>query len=292
MLLFFILFSLVGRLSGIREGRFSERQAFEYLKKQVAFGPRNPGSSGHMKTEKFLTRELGRWVDRLETQRFEFRDSQKSYHLTNIIGVIGPEVGSPILLGAHWDTRPWADEETDPQNRTKPILGANDGASGVAVLLEIARVLHDVRPPHPVIIVFFDGEDLGSPVKRENYFLGSKHFVREWKGSPLRFGIVVDMVCDTDLEIFIEGFSQEKAPEVVARVWGMAKRLGYTEFKERVKHHIEDDHLPFLRQGSKVIDIIDFDYPYWHTLGDTVDKCSAKSLKIVGDVLLNVVLEQ
>jgi Zn-dependent M28 family amino/carboxypeptidase len=206
--------------------------------------------------------------------------------LTNVIAYKGSE--SPeFLLGAHYDSRMRADRDPDPSRRSQPVPGANDGASGVAVLLELARVLPE-KLAQRAWIVFFDGEDNGD-LPGWDWILGSRAFVAEMKIAP-QVVIVLDMVGDADLNIYIERSSD---PSRVADIWASASALGYYQaFLPLPKYQMIDDHLPFIEQGIPAVLIIDFDYPYWHTTADTVDKISPESLQIVGRTLLNWLLTQ
>jgi len=270
---------------------FDGQRAYAYLVKQCDFGPRNPGSVGHQKAQDYLVKEFSKFTDQVRLQPFPFVNYKDNLHLTlnNIIASFGHK--SPrILLAAHWDTRPWADQDPNPKNRNTPILGANDGASGVAVLLEIARHLKENPPPVGVDLALWDGEDSGREGHSDEYLQGSRYFARNKSLSyDPEFSILLDMIGDRDLQIYEEGNSISYAPDVVNRVWAIASKLGYPQFIPDVRYTIVDDHLPLLEVGIPSIDVIDFDYPYWHTLGDTPDKCSAKSLKVVGQVLLNVI---
>ena len=193
---------------------------------------------------------------------------------------------------AHWDTRPKADQDTEDDNREKPILGANDGASGVAVLLELARIFQLKPPPYPIDIVLFDAEDMGRRSYSDEFLQGSRYFAKN-KAFDYRpnAAIVLDMVGDADLQIFIEQNSQTYAPDLVNSVWTKAEELSQTEFIREVRHAVTDDHLPLLQSGIPAIDIIDYDYPYWHTIEDTPDKCSPESLEKVARVLLAYIFE-
>jgi glutaminyl-peptide cyclotransferase len=272
---------------------FDQNRAFEYLQKQCAFGPRNPGSPGHQKCLRFLVGELEQMADAVVEQPFlqTVHREEKSYQFTNVIASFGNQ-GERVLLCAHWDTRPWADHDSDPKNRNKPVLGANDGASGVAVLLEIARILKQVPLPRGVDIVLFDGEDSGTEGRNESWCLGSRYFAQNKRSdyNP-RYGILLDMIGDKDLYLPIERNSQKYAPELVHRVWTKAEELGLPAFDRFLGSEMIDDHLELLNVGIPVIDIIDFDYPYWHTLQDTEDKCSPESLGIIGTLLLHLIYE-
>jgi Zn-dependent M28 family amino/carboxypeptidase len=225
-------------------------------------------------------------------QRFGHRDAKRdtSFMLTNIVASFAPEKEQRLLLCAHWDTRPWADRSPDPQDLDRPILGANDGASGVAVLLEVARVLKTVPPPRGVDIVLFDGEDSGQDGEMEGWCLGSRRFAESKRGvyRPVH-AVLLDMIGDKDLDIHIEGHSQVHASRTVTKLWQIAQKLNMGAFHNEVKHTVYDDHVPLIENGIPCADLIDFDYPYWHTLEDTPDKCSPESLEIVGQVIMHLV---
>ncbi|HEU4940938.1 MAG TPA: M28 family peptidase, partial [Candidatus Eisenbacteria bacterium] len=212
--------------------------------------------------------------------------------MSNVYGLFGPDTPGKVVLAAHWDTRPWADRDPVVAKRHLPILGANDGASGVAVILELARVLrrgHE-QPTVGVDLALFDGEDLGTDADPSGFFRGSNRYV-EWKSeeTPPIFVVVVDMVGSKTMVLHWEGNSRKNASNIVDLVWEEARSLGVRNFRSDVKHTVFDDHIPFLNAGIPAIDLIDFDYPYWHTTHDTVDKCSAESLEAVGRVLLSVI---
>ena len=269
---------------------FNADSSFEYLKKQVSFGPRVPNTKAHDDCKNFIISEISKYADAVNLQEFTHFYLGKNFNLTNIIASFNLNSGYRILLCAHWDSRPYADEEKEASKKIKPVPGANDGASGVAILLEIARILKDNPPPIGVDVVFFDGEDLGASGDLENFCIGSKYFAKNKpKNYVPQFGILLDMVGDKDLEIYKEENSMRYAPDVVNYVWSIARELGFSEFKESVKHSVYDDHIPLNEAGIRTIDIIDFDYPYWHTTEDTPDKCSPESLKKVGTVILNVI---
>ncbi len=274
--------------------QFDGKRAYRYLVKQCDFGPRNPGSVGHEKAQAYLVQEFSKFADQVRLQPFPFTNFKDNLHLTlhNIVVSFGRQ-NDRILLAAHWDTRPWADQDPNPKNRNKPILGANDGASGVAILLEIARHLKANPPKVGVDLICWDGEDSGREGHSDEYLQGSTYFARH--KSPNynpRFSILLDMVGDKDLQIYEEGNSVSYAPDVVNLVWGVAANLNISAFIPEVQYTIVDDHLPLLSAGIPSIDVIDFDYPYWHTLGDTPDKCSAASLQKVGQVMLGVIYKQ
>jgi hypothetical protein len=278
---------------------FNGRDAFGYLVRQTSFGPRNPGSKGHQECLDFMTSTLQGFADDVRLQQF----TQAGYdgevlRLTNVIASFRPESTARILLCAHWDTRPRAEHDPDRSRRNQAILGANDGASGVAVLLEIASLLKKEHPRIGVDLVFFDGEDYGREGDQENYLLGSRHFAKNLPSRYFpRFGVLLDMVGDTNLELPREKHSVRYAPDIVDLVWGKARELGISQFLDEPGEEILDDHVPLNEAGIKTIDLIDFNYPdqtnqYWHTHQDTPEHCSAESLEAVGTVLTHVLYSQ
>ena len=270
------------------ELRFDPDRAFQHLVAQVELGPRVPNTPGHQAGRDYLLRELGAVADQVLAQDFIQEIRGVPLQLSNLIGVLGPDQPTKVLLAAHWDTRPTADMDPNPAHRDQPIAGANDGASGVAVLLEVARVLREAGPPLGVVIVFFDGEDYGPGI--DAMFLGSRYYARHLVPERPAWGILLDMVGDRDLQILREGYSERLAPAVNERVWRAARELGRPEFVDAVGQAILDDHLPLLEVGVPMIDLIDFSYgpanSWWHTLEDTPDKCAPASLQAVGQVVL------
>jgi Zn-dependent M28 family amino/carboxypeptidase len=191
-----------------------------------------------------------------------------------------------IILGAHYDTRMFADSDPDPTQHTNFVPGANDGASGVAVLLELARTLPGETVP--VWLVFFDAEDNGR-IEGWDWILGSREFVENNPVRP-RAAVIVDMIGDADLNIYKEFNSN---PALMDEIWQVAKGLGYeSKFIDEFRHSMTDDHIPFVQAGIPAVDIIDFDYPYWHTIQDTPDKVSAESLQAVGETLYTWIKQQ
>ena len=269
------------------DGTFNAKRAFAYLEKQCEFGPRVPGTTVHQETAAYLFAELEKYADEVVFQPFEFQHQDRTIQMNNILARFGEDSGGKMLLAAHWDTRPFADRDPDPANRNTPILGANDGASGVAVLLEVARVLKSKPSPMPVIIVLFDGEDYGRTVS--TMFLGSTHFAKNMEGWKADFGILLDMVGDRKLELPMEGYSWNAARSLTEAIWRRAEELGLPAFQHRLGPAIMDDHLPLIQSGVPTINIIDFDYPHWHTVEDTPDKCSPESLEIVGRLVLDII---
>ncbi len=294
-LLFISLFFLTSvNNSFCQTPKFNGQQAFQYLKKQCDFGPRNPGSEGHKKCLDYLCSTLQDFGADVKTQSFllTFGSPAQTVSANNIIAAFNPQNKQRVLLCAHWDTRPWADMDPNPANKNTPIAGANDGASGVAVLLEIAHILHQNIPPVGIDIVLFDGEDAGQHDKNRSYAQGSAAFAAQMNLiTPPYFGILLDMIGDKDLSVYKEAYSQQYAPTIVDQVWKRAQDLGIIEFVPETGYAIFDDHIPLLEAGIPCIDLIDFDYKYWHTVEDTPDKCSDKSLQKVGDLIVSLIYE-
>ncbi len=255
---------------------FDGDTAYQDVIRQVSFGPRIPGSQAHQLFLEWVRSELTRYHWQVEIQE----GTLMGHTVQNVIARKGS--GTPwIILGAHYDSRIWADHDPDPSKRQQPVPGANDGASGVAVLLELARKIPDNNGKQ-IWLVFFDAEDNGN-IPGWDWLLGSKVFVSKLSCCPNSV-VVVDMIGDSDLQIYEEKFSN---PEIVRQIWAQAGKLGYGDHIISIpKYAMEDDHTPFLQAGMPAIDMIDFDYPYWHTTHDLPDKVSGQSMKVVGQTLL------
>ena len=279
---------------------FDAARAYSLVTQQTDFGPRIPGTAAHDSMRVWLVERLGLHADRVIEQRITVpdpRDTSRVFSGANVIASWRPEATERVLLAAHWDTRPVADNDPDPSRRIEPVLGANDGGSGVAVLLEIARLL-DAEPLARrvgVDVVLFDLEDLGTidpdvpPDRRVPFAMGSEMFVRDNPGYRPAWGVLLDMVGDRNLRIPKEGYSAEYAPEVVERVWASARRVGAAAFLDEAGPAIHDDHVPFLREGIPVVNLIQTPFPdTWHTTRDTPENVSAESLGQVGRVLVDL----
>ena len=271
---------------------FNADSAFALLERQVAFGPRVPGTPGHAAQLEWMTSYLRDRADTVILQEFRHTGpAGETLELTNVFARFRPEATGRVLLLAHWDTRPTADYETDPELQDRPIDGANDGASGTAVLLELADVLSRHSPPIGVDILLTDGEDYAP----DHMYLGAEHFAANLPGGyEPYYGILLDMVADRDPRYRKEGYSLRYAPEVVARAWRMAERLGYSHyFVDEQGIAISDDHVPLNEAGIHTINIIDFDYgpgnAYWHTQGDTLENVAPDGLGVVGEVVAELV---
>ncbi|KAB2925473.1 MAG: M28 family peptidase [Bacteroidetes bacterium] len=273
--------------------RFNGANAFAFLTAQTDFGPRNPNSAGHRRCLEYLTAELRASADSVALQSFTARGYGETLKLTNVFASFRPAEKRRILLLAHWDTRPRAEMDADPAKRSQPIIGANDGASGVAVLLELARMFKASPPPIGVDILLTDGEDYGDSEKDRNndlYFLGARHFAKTKNPSYTpEYGILLDMVGDRDLQLPMEQHSMRYAPAVMEMVYSSAEQVGAVSFLRVPGELVADDHLPLNEAGIPTIDIIDFQYPHWHTHQDTPDKCAPESLEEVGNVLSYVI---
>lgn len=264
---------------------FDEAQAWKHMTAQVGLGPRVPGSKGHRACRRYIEKILTNTCERVEQQEFSVRVKGKSIEMANIIGRFGLEKPRRIMLAAHWDTRPTADMNP-PGLRNQPIEGANDGASGVAILLELARVFKSAPPPVGVDLVFFDGEDYGPGL--DMMFLGAKHMAKGIAQSQINsynYAILLDMVGDAALDIHPETNSEAVASQVYARAIEVSEALGYRCFLNSGAYEIYDDHLPLIQRGLRMYDFIDFNYKPWHTTEDTLDKCSPKSLRAVGQTV-------
>jgi glutaminyl-peptide cyclotransferase len=280
---------------------FNQDRAFDYLIAQTEFGPRNPGSPGHQQCLHYLTFELQKFADAVNLQDFRHTGyGGRSYQMTNIIASFNLEATDRILLGAHWDTRPRAERDPDPTRRNDPILGANDGGSGVAVLLEMARMFSENSPPVGVDIILFDGEDYGHEGDLDQYCIGSKYFARNKPpGFRPRFGIIIDMVGDREARFPREQYSTRYASWVVNLIWDTAHWLNVALFEERESGGIYDDHVPLNEAGIPTAliidsDLIGYDGPnerrrYWHTTMDTPEQCRPESLGAVGRVLAEII---
>jgi glutaminyl-peptide cyclotransferase len=267
---------------------FDSDSAFALLRRQVEFGPRVPATPGHAAQLEWMKAFLCGRADSVYVQEFTHRTrTRHTLELTNVFVRFRPELTARVLLLAHWDTRPTADH--DPDRPDEPIDGANDGASGVAVLLELANVLSRHSPPIGVDILLVDGEDYG-PGERD-MLLGARHFAaNQPRGYRPLYGILVDMVADLSPLFPMEGHSVDLAPEVVDRVWRVADGIGLGHiFVRRRGPHVTDDHIPLNRAGIRTINIIDFEFgpgnAYWHTHEDHIGNMGPAGLDAVGRVL-------
>lgn len=258
------------------EQEFDGELAFQQLEAQMAFGPRWPGSPGHEAVGDYIVSELEALGWKVEEQLFTYMGVQGR----NVIGRANLDRGDVTIIGAHYDTRRVADQPPGAVEERLPVPGAVDGASGVAVLLELARTLDLDEVDGEVWLAFFDMEDNGGGgLPGWDWIVGSTYMAENLTVTPDAM-VLVDLVGDADQQLYFEGNSD---PDLRATIWAIAADLGYDDvFIPTVKYTMIDDHVPFARKGIPAIDIIDFDYPYWHTVEDTTDKASATSLERVG----------
>lgn len=271
---------------------FDGALALERVRKQVAFGPRVPGTAAHRAMGDWLVEELRARADTVIVQEWTHTTADgKRLPMRNILARFRPTDPQRVLYLAHWDSRPISDRALDPSQAQLPVPGANDGGSGVAILLGVADVLKQQAPSTGVDLLFTDGEDWGSFDTNTDVLIGAHYFAEhlpEPGYAPL-FGVLFDMVGDEKPVFEQEGHSVRGAPEVVQRVWSTAQRLGHgAVFTNRMGIEITDDHVPLLAKGLRVIDVIDLDYPWHHTPEDTPDKVSQSTLQIVGDVAVTL----
>lgn len=288
---------------------FNKDSAYAFVASQVAFGPRVPNTEAHRQASAWLAETLKRFADTVQVQQARVRAFDGTVlNISNIIASFDPENRSRILLCAHWDSRPFADFDPDPANHYKPIPGANDGGSGVGVLLEIARQISENRPNVGIDIVLFDAEDYGQHEQstghvEDSWGLGSQH----WAKNPhrhdynARFGILLDMVGAPGAQFKHEGFSMMYAPNVVRKVWSAARRIGYGGyFIDREGGYVTDDHYYVNKiRNIPTINIIHQEegsrhgfFPQWHTMEDDMDIIDPNTLKAVGQTVLTVIFEE
>jgi hypothetical protein len=269
---------------------FDADRAWAHLVKQCDYGPRVPGSPARDSVTFYLTRTMVGYGAEVSTQRFEVKDpyADRIIPMANVIGNFYPERERRVLLAAHYDSRPWADQEEDDSLKTVPVMGANDGASGVAVLLEIARLIGRYDPGDiGVDLIFFDGEDYGKEQDLDYYLLGSKYFVSVRPDYRPVCGILLDMVASEESIFAKEGYSRTHAPRLTEEIFARAARLGLDIFDPIDAGPIYDDHVPFLMAGIEMINIFGFEYPHWHTVRDVPANCSPEIMAQVGTLVLD-----
>jgi Zn-dependent M28 family amino/carboxypeptidase len=289
---------------------FLADSAYHYVETQVKFGPRVPNTPEHLACANYLSETLERFGAEVLVQEARVKAfDNTTLNIQNIIGQFQPEKNDRILLFAHWDSRPFADHDTDPSKRNLPIDGANDGASGVGVLLEIARHLSQ-NPTNPgVDIIFFDAEDFGTPdhikvaYKSDTWCLGSQYWAQNphKKNYYARFGILLDMVGAPNAQFYKEQHSMQFAPSLVDNIWKTANQLGYSAwFNYSTGGMITDDHV-YVYKHLKIpsVDIIQHDPTsdtsfgsYWHTHGDTMENIDKSTLKAVGQTVMEVIYRE
>ncbi len=290
---------------------FNADSAYAYVARQIAFGPRVPETKAHARCAAWLENTLKRFTKNVTVQNFKARVyNNEILEGQNIIASFNPGMSNRIFLSAHWDSRPFADHDPDVSKHHTPIAGANDGASGTGILLEVARQLSMQAPKYGVDIILFDLEDYGPPQddqtdqSTESWGLGSQY----WANNPHRigytakYGVLLDMVGAPDARFPLEGFSMYYAPDITKKIWNLADRLGYGDyFVMNQGDYITDDHY-FINEltGIPTIDIVHLEpgssngtfYEYWHTTGDNLDQIDRSTLKVVGQVVLTIAYRQ
>lgn len=290
--------------------QFNADSAYSFISQQVAFGPRVPNSDAHSACAAYLEGELKRFGAEVIVQQGEVKAFDgTNLNIKNIIGQYQPEKRNRILLFAHWDSRPFADHDADASKRNHPIAGANDGASGVGVLLEIARNLQSAPTDMGIDIIFFDAEDYGTPdhiqtsYQPDTWCLGSQYWGKNphVKGYEARYGILLDMVGAANATFFKEGYSMQFAPKLTKQIWQTAASLGYSaNFIWDDGGTITDDHVYVNKhRGIPCVDIIQYDMSsdtgfgsYWHTHNDTMENISTSTLKAVGQTVMTVIYNE
>jgi len=277
-----------GRGEASMPSPFDGDRALGYVRTFMEFGPRVPGTDAHKRAGDWIASEMRQRADTVYEQTWTHKtQSGATIPLRNIVARFRPMAEERLLYVTHWDSRPVSEKSATDSLRRLPTPGANDGGSGVGLFLALGDVLKATPPGIGVDLLFVDGEDYGTFTPDVDVLLGSAWFANNLPSAnyqPL-YGIVFDMIGETDLRIPEEGHSVNRAPEVVERVWRTAADMGYGDiFVPATTFEITDDHLPLLDKGLRVIDVIDLEYAYHHSVDDTIDKVSARSLKIVGDV--------
>lgn len=287
--------------------QFDRDSSFLYVKTQCDFGPRVPNTKAHEACAAYLTAQMERLGAKVICQKADLKGYDGTIlKSTNIIASYRPELKDRILLCAHWDCRPWCDQDKDPANHHKPVMGANDAASGVGVLMEVARQLQKQQSSVGVDIIFLDAEDYGTPEfykgprDEDSWCLGTQYWAKNphVKGYQARFGILLDMVGAPGAVFYKEQESLNFAPSVVEKVWNKARGYGFTAyFVDAPGGAITDDHIYVNRlAGIPCVDIIHFDPhsqtgfgSYWHTIHDTMDNVDKQTLLAVGQTVLGVI---
>lgn len=257
-----------------------EPDPFDHLLAQCELGPRNPGSPGHRACAAYIEEVLTGAGGRVVTQRFTHTSPflPGPVDLVNISAHFGPARSGGLLLGAHWDTRPWANLDPDSTRRDEPIIGANDGASGTALLLALAESFRRAPPPIPVELVFFDGEDMGQPEQHEGWMIGSRYYAQHRNDPPPEAALVVDMVASESMVLTLEEYSRMQFPHLARLIDEVALELGTPGYTPGSGPPVYDDHIPLIEAGIPTILIIDFRDPVWHTHADRPEHCSRENL--------------
>ncbi len=295
----------------VKAPEFNADSAYQYIQAQADFGPRVPNTQAHKDCGEYLAKQLEEFGAKVYNQQADLIAWDGTIlKARNIIGAYKPESKKRVLLCAHWDSRPYADNDPDPKNHHTPILGVNDGASGVGVLLEIARQLQKKEPALGIDIIFFDAEDYGTPQFHNGqhapntWCLGSQYWARtpHVQGYNARFGILLDMVGGKDATFYYEGYSMRHARSEVKKIWNKAQELGYGRyFVKKDGGEVTDDHVP-VNELARIpcVDIINYDAnsdlssfgSFWHTVDDNMDLIDRNTLKAVGQTVMDVIYNE
>jgi hypothetical protein len=282
-----LAFSALPRAAGAGIPAFDGREAQIWIERQCALGPRVPGTKAHERWIRMVTAYFDSLRVPVRKEVF-LRPSPlgaDTLRLTNLVASIRPGVRPRLLLGAHWDSRPWADADPDSAMRHLPVPGANDGASGVAVLLVLARMMGENPPPLGVDLAFFDMEDMGRSGRSEEYCQGSRFMASNWPGTPSDWVVVLDMVGSEAAQFGREAYSMQQAPDLVDLLFRLAAEKGYREWNPESEYAVVDDHLSFQAIGVPAVDVIGFNDPNWHTRRDDPRSTSALRLFRVGTIM-------
>lgn len=287
--------------NSVKQVKFNADSAFGHVEKQCAFGPRVPGTDAHKACARYLEDYLRAHCDEVVVQRPTLTTFDNTrLEAVNLVGIINPQAERRILLVAHWDCRPWADSDPDPAKVNEPVMGANDGASGTAVLLELARVLHAQKPEVGVDLLLTDVEDWGAEDNEDSWALGTQYWVKNKHKEAYKplFGILLDMVGAKGATFHREAFSDMYASNVVDEVWRVAAEQGFSQFFiDSMGGGATDDHVCINKGGIPCIDIVDMRtsttgfYPGWHTTHDTVDQIDRATLQAVGQTIAALIYE-
>ncbi|MDD3802873.1 MAG: M28 family peptidase [bacterium] len=261
---------------------------FSLIEKQCEFGARVPGTVPHEQCVSLIISEASKWADTVYTQKFRktVSYSTDTIEFTNIIAELNPNQKNDVMLFSHYDSRPFSSQ------KNIPTPGANDGASSTGLLLALMKKMKADKFERRAVFVFFDGEDGGRELYYDEWFIGSKYYAQNYKGDLPKTAILLDMIGDKDLLIQKEGNSELANPDLNSAIFKNAAKLNKSSFKNSIGYFVDDDHVPLNKIGFRCVDIIDMNYPYWHTPEDTPDKCSKKSLCDVGEVILKTIYER
>jgi hypothetical protein len=273
---------------------FDGKRAMGYLEKICAIGPRISGSRAMKKQQEIIKKHFEEIGAKVAYQTFMAKQNsvKGEVEMTNIIISFQPEKKRRVILCSHYDTRPIADQEKDPRDWYRPFVSANDGGSGVALLMELGNHMKDLKMNVGVDFVIFDGEEYiykTEGANRDRYFIGSEHFAKTWRKTKDRCdysaAILLDMIAGKQIRFPLEVNSYRFYPELCKEIWGIAREQNVKAFMPQWGHEVQDDHLSLQKVGIPAIDIIDFDYPHWHKLSDTPENCSGASMEQVAKVL-------